>query len=254
MALTRSNKLQLFGTFLLAVIDIVLSTLLFVHGINFRETFLADVYLYTFTNSKFDLWVFGLTRTSILLGGILGFIRNPSKAGERMLKVRILVLIIAVAMWELTVIKLLVLSSHTRDLRLPWFWSMFAWNNLCPAFFYLSWMKLANMKVCDSASIEQSKTLNVNTDEEERQPLLGNNTHNGSVKKDEKNKDETEEDDDKTGKEKAVTIGRLFRYSRPDWYILLCAFIFLCVSSTGQFLDPLCIELKSGSERNSQSD
>ena len=216
MALTRSNKLRLIGTLLLAVLDIVTSTLLFVHGGNFRQRFLVDVYLYTFTSSKFDLWVFGLTRTTILLGTVLGFCRNPGKAGGRMQKVRIVVLIMAVAMWELTVIKLLVLSSHTKDLRLPWFWSMFAWNNVGPALFYVSWIKLANMKICETASSD--RTLNVNTDEEERQPLLSNNVENKKEEKD-KNKDDNEDQEDsKTTKEKAVTIGRLLRYSRPDWF------------------------------------
>ena len=233
MALTRSNKLRLFGTLVLAVLDIVASTLLFVHGENFRQRFLVDVYLYTFASSKFDLWVFGLTRTTFLLGAILGFCRNPGKAGDRMLKVRIIVLIMAVAMWEITVIKLLVLSSQTKDLRLPWFWSMFVWNNIGPALFYVSWIRLANMKVCDAASPDSSKTLNINTDEEERQPLLSNNVKN---KKEEnnKNKDDNEDEEDtKTVKENAVTIGRLLRYSHPDWFLLLTAFVFLCASSTG---------------------
>ena len=235
MGLTRSNKLHLFGTLVLAVLDIVASTLLFVHGGNFRKRFLVDVYLYAFTSSKFDLWVFGLTRTTILLGAILGFCRNPGRAGGRMLKVRIFVLIMAVAMWELTVIKLLVLSSHTKDLRLPWFWSMFALNNIGPALFYLSWIKLANMKVCDTVSLDAKKTLNVNTDEQERQPLLSNNVET-KTEVNGKNKDDKEDSEDaKTVKESAVTIGRLLRYSRPDWFVLLTAFIFLCASSTGRW-------------------
>ena len=235
MALTRSNKLRLFGTLVLAILDIVASTLLFVHGGDFRQRFLVDVYLYTFTSSKFDLWVFGLTRTTILLGAILGFCRNPRRAGSRMLKVRILVLIMAVAMWELTVIKLLVLSSHTKDLRLPWFWSMFTWNNIGPALFYLSWMKLANMKVCHTASPDANKTLNINSDEEERQPLIGNNVGNKTEGNDKNKNDNEDKEDAKTAKENAVTIGRLLRYSRPDWLLLLTAFIFLCASSTGRW-------------------
>ncbi len=97
----------------------------------------------TFTSCQ----VFGLLRFSILLGAVLGITRYPGKTSRRrMRKVRMLILTIAVATWEVTVVKLLVLARFTTNFRLPWFWSLFGWNHVAPFVFYLMWKKLSDMK------------------------------------------------------------------------------------------------------------
>ncbi len=146
-------------------------------------------------------------------------------------------------MWEVTVIKLLVLSTRTLHLRLPWFWSLFAWNNLSPVLFTVAWTKLANMKVCDELDSNCDVTVscdagNINTEQEERRPLLAKNRAK-AVEEKEENSEEDEEEEAKTAREKAVTIGRLIRYSRPDWHLMLSAFVFLCASSSGEYITTL---------------
>ena len=96
--------------------------------------------------------MFGLLRCSILLGAVLGIMRHHGKKTRRRLRfVRMLILIVAVATWEVTVVKLLVLARFTTDFRLPWFWSMFAWNNFAPLVFYITWNKLGDMKTARTA-------------------------------------------------------------------------------------------------------
>ena len=84
-------------------------------------------------------------------------------------------------------------------------------------------------QVCDVTASAQ--TLNVNSDDEERQPLLGNKPSAGEKKQD-GGGDGSEPK--KSAREHSVTIGRLLRFSRPDWFLLLGAFVFLCASASGE--------------------
>ncbi|CAH1801209.1 unnamed protein product [Owenia fusiformis] len=223
------------------LVDLGTTTILFCHGNDCYKYYTNDVYGYQFGTSIFDLWVFSLFRVSLLLGTCVAIIYSPQSSIERIQKVqyRTTIILIAVAMWTVTLVKLLVHSDSNTDFQKPWFWSIFGFTLLCTIMFYTQWVILGNI------APPQSRLAKINKTDPERQPLLGNSTstHIDDVS--------PNNNDEKKVKESFSAVGRLLSMSKKDWFILLPAFIFLCVAAvseifvpfyTGKVIDGIAIE------------
>ena len=221
MSSWRSHKLATIGGALLGLMDIAITTVTFVHGDDFKNQFLINVYLYDVSTSMFELWVFGLVRMTVITGGILGFICQANVAVNRFRKSKPVVTILLTLMWVYTLTKLLMYTEAMPDLNRPWFWALFAWTQLAILLMYVTWGAFSNITIDDQETCDTS----VNTSDEERQPLLGDRQH------EEERKTEDKSEEKKLNVSSMKSVWRLLKFSRPDWHIVLTGFIFLCLSS-----------------------
>lgn len=217
-------KFLLASTILFSIVDLVVTTVIYGHGTDYRRQFLKDFYLYKFPLSMIELWVFALARTSILLGGSLGFICKPNAAVDRFSCVKPLMSMVLVLMWLYTMTKLLAFTEEENDLKKPWFWSLFCWTHVGLFGVSIFWSRIAKIKPIKPK--RQGGNINVNTDEES---LIENSSNEGGDEESGKDENDSEENTSSV-----KTIWKLLRLSFPDWYIVLTGFIFMTLSSAGK--------------------
>ena len=202
----------------ITITDLVTAFILLCRGTNFRQNLIISTYYFNIYTSLLELWIFSLVRFSLTSGFILGLTGNIEDSIPRMKKMYPPVLLLSVTMWSYTIIKLLLyfepLNAQTDD---PWFWSMFSWSLIMSVLFYVSWHLLSTLTMRK----EKNVNANINGGDDERESLLG------------ASKEETDEEKEKINTK--ASIARMLALSKPDWPILLTAFIFLTLCSLGEF-------------------
>ena len=215
------NRCRLLYVLAFCVSDIVLTTVLFSHGYDYKFYFLASTYFYTFSTSMFELWIFSALRLCVTSGALFGLLLNRDRsATARINRTKIVVLLLSATMWMYSIVKLLAYSEHVRNVTDPWFWSLFVWSVFSAVSFYMNWHLLGK------ARETRTGTLPINNAGEDREDLLGGDG----------NAEEEEPDSASPKNPKMPTVWRLVSYSRPDVGLILMAIFFMLVSSVGTYV------------------
>lgn len=219
------NRCRFLYIFTFCVLDIVLTTVLFAHGTDYKFYFLVSTYFYHFPTSMFELWIFSAVRVCLTFGALLGLLcNNDQSAVARVNCTKIPILVLSAAMWMYPIIKLLAYSEHVRSLSEPWFWCLFSWSIFSAMFFYVNWHQLGKAEEARVGTPPTNK-------EEDRRDLLDGNTADV---------EDTENDASSLSPKepKMPTVGRLVAYSKPDIKLILVAIIFMVISSIAQIFTP----------------
>ena len=206
------------------VIDILVATITYGRGSNQWVHFTNDFYNYNIYTSLLELWLIAIGRALLILGAILGFAYNPIRYVPRLARMKPLMMVVIVAMWVCTNIKLLLFTEvNEGNLAKPEFWSLYIWTNMALLGAYMMWGGLSNKKTIRDKYQESLSSAT----KEEIQKLMDS---------DEEETEGTDEERDTKRKPDASslrTLARLFKLSHPDWHIVLAAFasLLLCTSS-----------------------
>ena len=187
---------------------------------HYRSIFLSDILHFSITHSMFDLWICSLIRLGIILGALCGFLRNTTDGVQRTRKARTIILIICVIMWDYPIVKLLIYTEQVTDYNLPFFWALFAWSLFATCIFCINWTLLGTFKSL------RTRSLHINGTPPESESLLGSTPPGTNTN--------TQTDTEEEKPFQISIVCRLLAYSKPDWPILLLAFIFLGLSSLGE--------------------
>lgn len=230
MAVETISRRVICFLFLFLVVDITISSLLFGHISQFQEHLITEAKFFTFSTSVLEFWVFSLIRATVLVGFLIGVCCNGTQECiHRLEKANIPMLILAVAFGIYGVIKMLAYSEESENIAEKagiWFWSQFAWIEFASLGFYVSYYLLKTYGICEIALFETQTQNSINQVDEERQCLL--NSHNAE--------DEISvEIKQRTTMQKASSVMRLLRYSKPDIPYVAIASLFMVLSSVGKF-------------------
>lgn len=203
------------------LIDIFLTTVFYCKGDKFHDTFSHAVATYSFTTSVFELWLLGIVRFSVIIGLIFGTIRGKELAVHRIKSLQVLPIGLSGCIFIFTLIKLLSVSEDLLYIDSKWFWFLFSWTLCGSVIFPVEWRLLGSICVTSPSGF----SVNCDGDLGEREALLGTEK-------------QPEEKNEKKERNRKGAVLRLLAYSKPDWVIILLAFIFLTLSSTGEIFIP----------------
>ena len=210
--------------FVLSVIDISVSTVLYSHGSQFIKQFKLDILHFTYNTSMFDLWILGIIRVLVYLGSLLALAYNPVESLWRIRKTKRLTVILMVMFWMYSIIKLMI-SSESTEPRDSWFFALFAWSFVSAMLFPMHFAIIRSVTFSRNV-----KTLLINeTSVDDTEALLNNGDCNHGKQEDE-NSEKSESVEPKASK---VTIGTMISYTKPDLPYLLLAFVFLLTAAVG---------------------
>jgi hypothetical protein len=214
----KSNKCaRLTFAIILAVSDTAMVTILYGHLNNLKDRLLIDFYSYDPRISLVEFWLLGILRGCLLLGVSIGLLRNSVQTKHRCAKYSWMATALAVVSWVYMMTKMLMYTEYTKDLKLPWFWSLFGWSCLSNLFFAIAWNLIGSVTL----SQQETEAFSINSD---KTPLI----------KEEKEENKEDEDEEIPNVSKTQTVGRLLKYTLPDLPLLLIAMLFMCLSSTGK--------------------
>ena len=218
------NRCRLLYVLAFCVSDIVLTTVLFAHGANYKFYFLASTYFYDFSTSMFELWIFSALRLCVTSGALFGLLFNRDRsATARIKRTKVVVLLLSASMWMYSIVKLLAYSEHVRSLTDLWFWSIFVWSVFSAVLFYINWHLLGKTRETNAPTLP----INSAGEDTDREYLLGSDV---------KDAEEEEADSASPKKPKMPTVWRLVSYSKPDVGLILVAIFFMLVSSVGTYV------------------
>ncbi|XP_070548799.1 ABC-type oligopeptide transporter ABCB9-like isoform X2 [Ptychodera flava] len=225
--------------FVLSLLDVGITTVLFVHGDQFHK-FVTEVYQFSYKDCFVDIWFLSPLRFSIIFGACIAVHCNGRNAAPRLQNSKNYILTIGGLMFLYLIIKLLIYSKLDKKLNEPWFWGLFAWTTVAALLPYACWRILSRIK---------PKTLNLHINAEdgtfhENEKLLHNHVGDDA---DLKGYDSDSDSDDgsqdgKDQKKKKLQTGSLLRllsYSAPDWSFLLSGILALLATSAGEIFLPM---------------
>lgn len=205
------------GNLVFILVDIVVTTILYVHGSSF-DIFSDELEDFDIHCSTLDLWGTVLIRISLLFGASIGVFFNRSDGPRRVSNLGTLVALICLTNMTYALAKLLMLSEEGALMYDPWFLSLFCWTCASAIGIMISWNLLS----------QTSNAVSDREDSEETERLVdGIETE-----------DESSEKGRKSSKEpphSGATIGRLLSYCKKDSGLLAIAFFFLLLSAVCKF-------------------
>ena len=163
---------------LFPLFDFASSTLLLAHG-NQWIIFVTSISDFSFPTSFVDLWFLACIRSGIMLGGIIGILKNPIDGPTRCQNCIWPLGVFACVNGYYACIKLLVFSDGKEFIsgpRLYWFWGLFGWTMIASCLCLMFWQFLCS-------SNNESNVTSSKEDCVEKQPLLEEKYHNMSGKK-----------------------------------------------------------------------
>lgn len=192
--------------------------------------------------SQIDHCLLVLIRLSILIGGLVGVCWNPKAGVERVKTATLGIACICLAMTVYSPFKLLALAETTDSFRLPWFWSLFAWNMVASIVCVPIWsIGLSSVEVKAPATvIVDAANGDVSSDIER---LIENEVteHGSSPSRDASEgvaNGTPKKDDEETKKvrvkEATSLFWRLIKYTTREWIWYTFGFIFLFGYSAGK--------------------
>lgn len=200
---------------LFVLVDIVVSTVLYIHG-NHLITFAEDIWNFDILRSTLDLWGMLLVRVSLLLGASIGVYKNQEDGPQRMRDLGTLNSLLCLVVMAYALAKLLMFSEQDGMMYEPWFLSLLIWTCVAAMGTVMMWRIL-------------SKTPRAETGEDIER-LLDQAAGNSS---------EEEEEEECRGAKAlkkgqatpGATVGRLLSYCRKDAGLLGVGLFFLLVSA-----------------------
>uniref|UniRef100_H2Z4F1 Uncharacterized protein n=1 Tax=Ciona savignyi TaxID=51511 RepID=H2Z4F1_CIOSA len=212
---------------IISLVDLCATAFIFARGNNWKLLW-KSAENYTFSTSFVDFWLLAVLRTSFIIGGTIGIIKNPADGPKNCKKYDWMVLTVTGINLYFACIKLLVFShdvSFVAGPKLNWFWVIFAWSNFGALVFLLQWEFFSRFK-CSFPN-------QVYIEEPDLENLL-KKTKNGECSK-------KKSPDDKNFTELAnnATIKKMLSFSVPDWWLIAIGFIFLIGAAVGEIFLPL---------------
>ncbi|XP_077995651.1 ABC-type oligopeptide transporter ABCB9-like [Glandiceps talaboti] len=227
---------KIFVTLLFIVFDFTATTVLLIHG-NDLHRFTSQFSQYSFTHSFVDLWFLSALRFSIIIGASLAVLLNTRNAVPRLKSSKTVILLTGGVMLVFLIVKLLVYSEDQANLKInkqPWFWGLFGWTLVALILFYADWILLSTVK-------PKRLHLLINAEDgthDENEKLLSNHVGDDVYSR----RDLSDRTRDRKKKKKTLNSGslrRLLSYSKPDWILIVTAFIALLATSIGEIFLPL---------------
>ena len=156
-----------------ALLDIPVTLVSLMHGKNFN-LILQSLENFQFDACMVDVLIFSLLRTSLVIGAMIGVLKNPVNGRQRCCNVKKLAFFISCMNGYYVCIKLLLYSEsypnkYGNDV---WFWLIFSWNLFGAAVFIYQWSAISSYKRTSS----YGNYLN-----HEKTPLLQNNENSSTV-------------------------------------------------------------------------
>uniref|UniRef100_A0A1A8HUC3 ATP-binding cassette, sub-family B (MDR/TAP), member 9 n=1 Tax=Nothobranchius kuhntae TaxID=321403 RepID=A0A1A8HUC3_NOTKU len=195
-------------TMLFIVLDVLLTTVLYIHGSHLRR-FTQEALDFNILGSALDLWGTVLLRASFLLGASIGVSWNKQEGPSRVAKFAILVLLTFMLVITYSLAKLLMLSEQESLNHQPWSLSLICWTCASSLGVILFWKQLGRA----SNSVSSLSSRQGFEDTEKLVETAG----------------EEEREEEKTNSR--ATLGRLLSYSRKDSGLLSVAVLFLLISA-----------------------
>ncbi|XP_026107371.1 ATP-binding cassette sub-family B member 9-like [Carassius auratus] len=221
------------GNLVFTLVDIVVTTILYVHGSSF-DIFSDELEDFDIHCSTVDLWGTVLIRATLLFGATIGVFYNRTDGPQRVSNLGTLVSLICLTIMTYALAKLLMLSEEGTLMYDPWFLSLFSWTCASAIGIMISWKLLS----------QSPNSVSEREDSEETERLVdGIETEDESSKKSRKSRKEPPDS--------GATIGRLLSYCKKDSGLLAIAFFFLLLSAvcetfipyyTGRAIDGIVIQ------------
>ncbi|XP_074777233.1 ABC-type oligopeptide transporter ABCB9 isoform X2 [Athene noctua] len=202
------------STLALSGADVVVTTLLYVHGRGGRDV-LQDLRHFNIFNSLLDIWGGCLYRSCVLLGAAIGVATNTAYGPRRLRASRTFITVVCLLMGIYMMVKLLLYSEVRRTIRDPWFWGLFAWTYVALGATFGLWQLLA----CVTSSREALGPSSESRAEVEE-------SCDGGTPR------------DKREEAAGPTIHKLLSYTKPDAFFLGIASFFLLVAALGETFLP----------------
>nr|CAB3219624.1 ATP-binding cassette sub-family B member 9-like [Phallusia mammillata] len=260
---------------LASIIDIVMSTILFVNGDKW-ELFPLSIVDYSFPTSFIDIWLWTILRNCIITGCVIGVVKNSDDGPRRLKQVSRFPYFIACMNGFYSCVKLLVFSEQPEFVMGPtlkWFWGLFAWNLFGIVVFIAQWNSLESL--CSDFSPENETKSSSTHKSTEKQPLMSKSNHvindyssidevevcieNGkprivenakSKSKHERHegkdisdgKEDKKDETDKKGMSELVnraTVGKMVSFVIHDWPLIIVGVVFLIGAAVSQIFLPL---------------
>ncbi|XP_031572026.1 ATP-binding cassette sub-family B member 9-like [Actinia tenebrosa] len=224
---TRRTKIKIALVLVFTAIDLFVSTVFLIHWDDFSQLSSNN---YKFCTSAFDLWVIALSRCVIILGAVVGFLRNKRDAIPRIASsVKPMGYFQGAIVIFLVVKFLMSTECHLEKTSKIWLWGFSAWNCVCSVLLVLCCYELSKIEVPTSirSSLSTDKEI---SDVLEREKLLGDEDTNSD--------DENSEQRKKSSVKAKVSMSSIFAYSKPDILYLLLAFFFLLTACAAQIFIP----------------
>ncbi|WAR01939.1 ABCB9-like protein [Mya arenaria] len=220
-----NRLLTLFIVFMISLIDLTVTTVLYSHGNQFNNTFSYAFSLFSFSRSTFDVWSLVIMRTSVIMGIVIGALWGKQDASAKIQSKLYFAIGLSIVFSIFTLVKLLIVSENKAVMGDKWFWALFGWTLFADTCLIFQWRAVGNVKY---DATHHTLLINADTDGSEDKHLQ-NDDNNGSG----------------NGKQKAVpskvkkgTVLRIIKFSMPDWPLITTGFVFLTISATGEIFIP----------------
>lgn len=230
LIISMGIKVSVSCTVLFALLDIVISTVLYTRGsqlIIFRD----DVLDFNILHSALDIWGTVILRASLLLGASIGVSWNKEDGPQRVATLSTLILLVCLIIITYALAKMLMLSELEALTHQPWFLSLVAWTCASSLAVVLLWSLLGKQPMSvgshESGTSSTSSTANRGRGgSEDTEKLVGTGGEEerevGGERKKQQEKEETSS---------GATLGRLLTFCKKDSGLLSVAVLFLLISA-----------------------
>ncbi|XP_064424040.1 ATP-binding cassette sub-family B member 9 isoform X2 [Latimeria chalumnae] len=206
-------------TLLFIILDLTITTLLYIHGSNMKKI-LLDITHFDIFHSTLDIWGMSLLRVCLLLGGAVGVAKNTTHGPKRLRASKTFIIIIASIISIYATVKFLLYSEVVKSMNDPWLWCLFMWTYLTLLATFFLWELLSSV-----TPLRQNFTSMESGCLEEKESLL--NAHSDNCK-----------DSKKKEVPSGAAIYKLLSYTKPDMGLLGIALFFLLISTLGETFIP----------------
>lgn len=233
LILSMGIKASVSFTVLFTILDIVISTVLYVNGSQW-SSFISDALNFNIVQSSLDLWATVLLRASLLLGACLGVSWNRQDGPRRIASSTTLIVFICLIAITYTLAKMLMLTEVEPLAHRPWLLSLICWTCASYLCVMLFWGLLG--KETNLVSSHNSSSINGGEQSEDTEQLVGeagDEEQKEGRKKRKVKKDGSQEEETVSS---GATLGRVLAYCRQDCGLLSVAVLFLLIAAVCEYL------------------
>ncbi|XP_077966777.1 ABC-type oligopeptide transporter ABCB9-like isoform X2 [Styela clava] len=253
--------LLLTGVF--SLVDLAATSVILAHG-NDWDLLLQQLRDKSVATTGLDFIIFAVVRSSLLIGALIGIIRNPTEGANKIEAAGNYVFSISIAIVLYIFAKLLV-YSETQDFLngygTMWFWIIFGWSILAFGITIILFGKLSkhipntievdandtNVSEADENTPLLKSAINLPTNESEQQgPSSSDTSTSGYSDNEDNDADDNKKDKDEKEKKKSfkelvskVTITKMLSYSKKDVHLIFTAIVFLLGAALAETFIPL---------------
>ncbi|KAF3696191.1 ATP-binding cassette sub-family B member 9 ATP-binding cassette transporter 9 [Channa argus] len=218
-------------TVLYILLDIVITTVLYAHGLNLN-IFKNDALDFNIHQSALDLWGTVLLRASLLLGASIGVSWNKEEGPPRVTSLNNLILLFCLIIVTYTLAKMLMLTELDSLSHRPWPLTLICWTCVSCLAVTLLWRLLG--KESKPVSYQNSIRRGLGTKDTEKLMETADEEEQEESRKTGKEERSQEKENTASG----ATLGRLLSYCRKDSELLSIAVLFLLISAVCEAFIP----------------